>query len=187
MVEKSFESVLIEQCAPTLAGMKPANMFIFKSCGRRAVYAKADCWSCRLEPYGIAVCILKECGGSFLVYVYRKAWLDRIIKSPMISSFLTGIGYDTVSSGIALTQLSDRLCLKKEFPHEIGIFLGYPFFDVLSFIENNGRNYVFCGYWKAYFNPSVARKRTDQYKKCAGIYKRMFESGTPIMRLIVAA
>lgn len=186
-MNKSFEAVFVEQCAPTLAGIKPANMFIYESENERFVYDKVAYLARLLSQYGIAACVLKKCGYSNLVYVYRKAWLNSIITAPMISSFLQTLGYDTVSSSIALLQLSDRLCLKKEFPHEIGIFLGYPLFDVLSFIEQHGRNCAFCGYWKAYFNPVGARKRTEQYKKCISIYKRMFENGTPVMRLIVAA
>ena len=45
-----------------------------------------------------------------------------------------------------LRQLSNRLCLEHDFPHEIGIFLGYPLEDVVGFIENQGKNYTCSGY-----------------------------------------
>ncbi|MDE7122430.1 MAG: DUF3793 family protein, partial [Oscillospiraceae bacterium] len=53
-----------------------------------------------------------------------------------------------------------------EFPHEIGIFLGYPIEDVLGFIENHGKNYVFNGYWKVYGNAEQARRTFSNYDKC---------------------
>ena len=190
-MDGSFEAALVEQCAPTLAGLKPANLFLYQPSGdREAVYDAAANWTRELAPYGVTVCILKECRSqpSFLIYVYRKAWLGRILSERMTLSFLRMWGYRT-SGGCdeLLRQLSERLCLEQEFPHEIGIFLGYPLFDVVSFIENDGRNYAFCGYWKAYFDPASAQKRSDQYRKCTSIYKQMFKNGTPILRLIVAA
>ena len=47
-----------------------------------------------------------------------------------------------------LRQLSRRLCCEADFPHEIGVFLGYPLTDVVGFIENQGRNFTCCGCWK---------------------------------------
>lgn len=190
MMEKFFEAALVEQCAPTLAGIKPANLFLYKSASRELVCLDVARWGKELAPYDIEVCILKECEcqSSFLIYVYRKTGLTRTLSERLTRSFLRTLGYD-MSHGcdVILRQLSGRLCLEREFPHEIGIFLGYPLFDVISFMEQKGRNYAFCGYWKAYFNPAGAKKRSDQYRKCTSIYKRMFENGTPILRLVVAA
>ena len=36
------------------------------------------------------------------------------------------------------------------FPHEIGVFLGYPLDDVKGFIKNEGKKYLMIGYWKVY-------------------------------------
>lgn len=190
-MKRSLEATLVEHCAPTLAGVKPANLFLYRTTsGRQNVRDSANALAQTLAPYGITLRILKECSckSYFLIYVCREAWVKRIVAHRLTASFLRTQGYDT-SLGFEqiLSQLSERLCLEQEFPHEIGIFLGYPLFDVISFMENKGRNYAFCGYWKAYDDPAGARKRTDQYRKCSLIYKRMFENGTPILRLIVAA
>ena len=37
-----------------------------------------------------------------------------------------------------------------DFPHEIGLLLGYPPEDVIGFIENRGQNPLYIGYWKVY-------------------------------------
>ena len=86
-----------------------------------------------------------------------------------------------------LTQLSRRLYCSAEFPHEIGVFLGYPLTDVVGFIENRGRNFTCCGCWKAYGDPNAARRHFAQLSKCTAVYLRLFHSGTPISRLAVAA
>ena len=56
------------------------------------------------------------------------------------------------------------------FPHEIGVFLGYPVKDVRGFIENEGKRYLMIGYWKVYSDLADARmifKEYDRAKDCA--------------------
>ena len=47
---------------------------------------------------------------------------------------------------------------KGDFPHEIGLLLGYPPEDVIGFIENRGQNPLYIGYWKVYSNLEECRK-----------------------------
>ena len=96
-----------------------------------------------------------------------------------------GYGADQDCQGL-LRQLSRRLCLEREFPHEIGVFLGYPLEDVVGFIENRGRNYTCCGCWKAYGDPEAARRRFDQYRRCTAVWKERFRRGAAITQLIAA-
>ena len=70
---------------------------------------------------------------------------------------------------------------------EVAVFLGYPLTDVVGFIENSGRNFTCCGCWKAYGDPAIAQKHFAQLSKCTAVYLRLFHSGTPILRLAVAA
>ena len=74
-----------------------------------------------------------------------------------------------------------------DFPHEIGVFLGYPLGDVEGFIANRGRNFTCCGCWKSYGDPDAARRHFAQLNKCTAVYLRLFHSGTPVLKLAVAA
>ncbi|MPN35997.1 hypothetical protein SDC9_183502 [bioreactor metagenome] len=76
--------------------------------------------------------------------------------------------------------------MERQFPHEIGLFLGYPLHDVVGFIENKGRNFTCSGYWKSYGDPETAQKCYERYRRCVSTYKRRFENGAPISRLVVA-
>ena len=89
--------------------------------------------------------------------------------------------------GDCLRQLAARLCLEEEFPHEIGVFLGYPLDDVKGFIRHKGRDYTFCGCWKCYGDPQAARRRFERYRRCTAVLRRRYAEGTPITQLIVAA
>ena len=112
-------------------------------------------------------------------------------ENPQVRDFLRGEGYDLPQQpdddAPLLRQLSRRLCCEADFPHEIGVFLGYPLPDVVGFIENQGRNFTCCGCWKAYGDPDAAARHFAQLNKCTRVYLRLFHEGTPIQRLAVAA
>ena len=186
---RSYETILVEQCAPTLVGLKPASLFCCRDSGELPVREAAVRWHRELAPFGITVRTLKVCPrtGACLVYLYREGWLCRILAEPEHRAFLAGRGY-RMAEGCAglLDQLAERLCLGREFPHEIGVFLGYPLEDVVGFIENRGRNYTCCGCWKAYGDPQAARRRFDQYRRCTAVCRERLRQGFSLTQLIAA-
>ena len=189
-MERTLESVVVEQCAPTLAGVKPASLFRYQPEEERSWQAEISQLAQALIHTGISFRILKECRqtGARLIYIYRAGWLRQILAEPSNRAFLARCGYQMERDATALLgQLSERLCLEQEFPHEIGVFLGYPLEDVKGFIENRGRNYTCCGCWKAYGDPRKARERFERYHRCTAVYMERFRQGTPIVRLIVVA
>ena len=165
-MERNFETVMIEQCAPVLAGLKPAGLFRYETRDCADLAARVRCWNDQLGEKGLKV---------------REA----------VQEFLQREGYalpeDASDCDGMLRQLSRRLCCEADFPHEIGVFLGYPLTDVVGFIENQGRNFTCCGCWKAYGDPDAAARHFAQLNKCTRVYLRLFHEGTPIFRLAVAA
>lgn len=191
-MERNFETVMIEQCSPTLAGLKPANLFRHETRDAQGLAERVAWWNAQLNPRGIQMTVLKECALThrYLIYVYRETRLNEVLAQPEVRRFLQKEGYDVPAEadcGALLRQLSRRLCCEGEFPHEIGVFLGYPLEDVIGFIENRGKNFTCCGCWKAYGDPAAAQRLFDQLNKCTSVYLRLFHSGTPILRLAVAA
>lgn len=188
-VSRTFEGVLVRQCAPTLAGLKPGSIFCFKHPSLEVSHQKVRQWNERLIPLGLTVQTLLERPGSnpAIVYVYRRGHLEQLLADPACRGFLQNAGYaDTDLDGL-LAQLSHRLETQPEFPHEIGVFLGYPLRDVIGFIENRGRNFTCCGFWKSYGNPAEMQVCFACYRKCIQTYVAMFEQGIPIERLAVPA
>ena len=55
-------------------------------------------------------------------------------------------------------RMSSYFCGEDEFPHEVGVLLGYPTEDVEDYIRLEGREFLFVGYWKVYHNEQRARK-----------------------------
>ena len=193
-MERDFETVMVEQCSPVLAGLKPAGLFRYETRDCADLARRVKSWNTQLEPKGLRVRVLKGCVHThrYLVYVYRESKLQSVFADAQVCAFLQQEGYRLPENGAPeistlLTQLSRRLCCSAEFPHEIGIFLGYPLHDVVGFIENRGQNFTCCGCWKAYGDPAAAQKHFAQLNKCTAVYLRLFRSGTPILRLAVAA
>ena len=188
-ISRTFEAVLIRQCAPTLAGMKPGSIFCFKHFSPEVSRRKACQWNEPLAPFGLAVQILLERpeAGSVIVYVYRPNHLERLLSGPAYQKFLSEAGYAGTGLDGLLEQLAYRLRTQPEFPHEIGVFLGYPLRDVIGFIENRGRNFTCCGFWKSYGDPEETQAYFARCRRCIQTYVAMFEQGVPIERLAVPA
>ena len=121
------------------------------------------------------------------MYLYRPGELAAAIAREDVWHFLASCGYDTPTVPGVLAHLRRRLRACPSFPHEIGVFLGYPLEDVLGFIENGGRNCLSCGCWKVYSNACEALKAFERYEKCKAVYQRLFASGCPLSKLTVAA
>ena len=68
------------------------------------------------------------------------------------------MGYQDDTMGKILYAFRQRyegyLLRNQEFPHEMGLLLGYPVEDVEGFILNEGENCLYIGYWKVYENLS---------------------------------
>lgn len=193
-MERTFEEVLIEQCAPTFAGVKPANMFRFDPRGSKAealprVLEKLPFLTRMLESRGLGLYVLKRCmrTDSLLILVYRKKRLLELVSAPENRAFLAERGYHPGYGTEALLQeFSGRICLEQGFPHEIGLLLGYPLCDVRGFIENGGQGCTAQTLWKTYGDPESAKKSCAVYKKCTQVYTRLFRAGTPLVKLVVA-
>ena len=188
-ISRTFEAVLVRQCAPTLAGMKPGSIFCFNHSPLEVSRQKVCEWNKQLEPFGLTVQILLERPGSssVIVFVYRRDRLEQMLSDDAYQSFLAEAGYERTNLDGLLEQLSYRLRTQPEFPHEIGVFLGYPLRDVIGFIENHGRNFTCCGFWKSYGDPAEMQVCFACYRRCIQTYVAMFEQGIPIERLAVPA
>ena len=188
-ISRTFEAVLVRQCAPTLAGMKPGSIFCFNHSPLEVSRQKVCQWNKQLAPFGLTVQILLERPGSssVIVFVYRHDRLEQMLSDDAYQSFLAEAGYERTNLDGLLEQLSYRLRTQPEFPHEIGVFLGYPLRDVIGFIENHGRNFTCCGFWKSYGDPAEMQVCFACYRRCIQTYVAMFEQGIPLERLAVPA
>ena len=181
------EYQIIRFCAPTLAGLKTASLFAVRTVSYHALAEQAAALHQRLCKKGVCVWLLGVSCGRALIYLYRPKALARDLACEDAACLLNGSGYDGTEPSGCLRCLMDRLqCQKDGFPHEIGLFLGYPPEDVRGFIENETRNYKFTGYWKVYGDEERSRALFDKFERCTRCYLASWARGTGVERLALA-
>ena len=180
-----LERAIIDHASPTLARLKPGNLF--NHAMGTDFLAEFATLGRELEDKGVTMTILKAVNGKALIYIYRSADLEKALMREDVRQLLGACGYSRFDVSGALDTLKARLNDIDAFPHEIGVFLGYPLEDVLGFIENGGRNCLSCGCWKVYANECAALKAFARFEKCKSVYQRLFASGCPLSKLTVAA
>ena len=96
-------------------------------------------------------------------------------------------GYDGAAPlGALLEELARRIERQKTFPHEIGLFLGYPPGDVAGFIEHRGQRFALSGYWKVYGDEAEARALFARYAACTEEFCGKLMAGQRFEDLVVA-
>ena len=178
--------MLVAHCAPTLAGMKTGSLFACMCGCAGELKQETEQWNAMFNPRGVFIFVLRISCGRALIYVYRKERLEKELEDEKRREFLTKLGYDCGDVSRMLRRLSERISGEEEFPHEIGLFLGYPFADVKGFIENKGKNCKCAGHWKVYTDEEEAKILFTKYRKCTDIYCRLLKEGSHILRLTVA-
>lgn len=184
------EYQIIKHCAPTLAGLKAGSLIRVKTTKSDDCNACISIISKKLNSKGIYLLPLVTFNDSVLLYIFRPSSLSQILSNSSILCILKQLNYDTSSISGLLKSLKKRLELyvgNDDFPHEIGFFLGYPYEDVISFLENKGKNYLFSGQWKVYHDVCSAKRLFCKHEKCTNIYCKCYNAGISLERLAVSS
>ena len=179
------DELLLRFCAPTLAGLKTGSMFSCAFPSREALDRSVRELNRSLTAKGLRVLPLRFFAGRGLIDVYRPERLSRDLSEGAAGALLTGLGYPRGGAERRLAALMRRLREGGEFPHEIGLFLGYPAEDVLGFIEHRGSS-KYAGCWRVYGDEETARKTFARFKKCTEAYCDAYRRGIGIDALTVA-
>jgi len=183
-----LDKMLVEYCAPTLSSLKTANMFSYEFSSNCELESTVQTWNSKLGKKGISLHILHRHTQRAVIYVCRNSKLACDLSNRSIQKFLAQFGYTDFTPESCIRLLKERFAQAHAFPHEIGLFLGYPLADVVGFIENTGQNYICMGCWKVYCNECEAIKLFEMYKKCRDVYTRLFRNRKrSVMQLTVAA
>ena len=138
-----------------------------------------------MRKKGIRIIPLKVNDSYALIYLYRPDMLNKDLKDPVAVSILKRFGYSISSSDKCVVDLVRRLNSSPVFPHEIGLFLGYPPSDVEGFINNPNEGFYETGYWKVYSNVESARLAFRRFKECTEEYDRKLKEGRTLEQLVV--
>ena len=149
------------QCAPVIMGIKIANLLCVSKEDEALVEKILN--GTRIDFYCIGQQDKKTVYLLFLSPEFE-IYMNEVMEQQMLSPY----GYSESSVAEVLEKLRVRYMwyMKKQnkFPHELGIFLGYPIEDVEGFIKNKGENYLYAGYWKVYQDAEDKKLLFDAYE-----------------------
>ena len=162
---RSIDNIFAFHSAPTLLGVKCANLISFDT-DENTMSEYLHEFAVKMNESGLCAKQLCKCRKRTLVYIYNEKMLDAWLKMTQVGEFLSEYGY---TSDMSPDEMLDKLASRMNcgsFPHEIGVFLGYPIGDIKGFIRNSGKNCLLCGYWKVYENAEKARQTFEIYDRC---------------------
>lgn len=174
---------LMLECSEVLAGVKPANLISLvnrtRSCGRNLY----DLWQHHRE--GIEGClgnltikVLQTRQRALLLICYNHNHLERHLSHAGIRTLLYKVGYEAdASCSSLLNELCRRIGENDTFPHEIGLFIGYPAKDVAAFMGLVKLPFAYQGPWKIYGNPAHSLGLAEQYRCCRQRMSAVLASG----------
>ena len=160
---KSVEMQLALQCAPLITGARISNMLMIDSTDESAMRVI-------LRASGISHFRLAARNEKTAFLLFRRSLLEAYLNNSEALDILKKAGYEDFSFGKILLRfkkhyeayLNDE---HKQFPHEMGLLLGYPIEDVRGFIEHNGCGCLYSGYWKVYRNVPLKKKMFEDFEK----------------------
>ncbi len=180
------DEMVVRFCAPTLAGLKTGSLFSCTFKNSDEVRKEMKRLNHILVPKGLRAVSLGRLKTRMLIYVYRPDYLKNDLRDEEAEKILRKFGYQIENPDECIHRLIERLQNSASFPHEIGLFLGYPAEDVRGFIEHKAQDCKCIGTWKVYGDEEEARKRFFMFSKCTDIYCRTLHNGASLERLTVA-
>ena len=166
------DAALALHCGPVLMGQKPAALL---SLPTRQLDAARGILDALRGPR----CRVLRQSAAALLLVYDEPSLAYALAAPVPRAVLAKLGYPVSGSlNAMLAHLVARIASSRDFPHEVGFFLGYPQRDVLGFMAHRGRDCKLSGAWKVYGDVESAKALWSHYRQCSDrLLAEVFQCG----------
>lgn len=176
-----FDETIIHCASPALCGIKPASLFSMNeetfSAGKEKIHEWQPYFS-KQRKYFVS---LKKNDGRILFFVYDAFLLKKLLSDARNAAYLEAKGYPVQRGFQALlAELLHRLAGCGDFPHEVGLFLGYPLEDVIGFETQQATGSAYSGFWKVYGDVESARRTMNLYKSCSALCMKWLNSGLTV-------
>ena len=169
---------IIHFCAPVIAGLKPAGMFSVSRKEYPYLTKEVRLLNKTFNKNNLFFFTLCRCVTRELLFIYNKKTLAKTLNNNAVQKYLIKKGYSApVTIDNFNLPFQTTFMKHKEFPHEVGIFLGYPLEDVIGFEKNNGKYFKCSVGWKVYGNVNSAYKSLLSYEKCTNNMMFLYTTG----------
>lgn len=179
---RTVEMQMALQCAPLLAGLKVSNLLIIAA-GDIAKMKQI------LQYSDVEYRILSVKEEKATILLFRREELEKYFADEGVQMLLQRLGYREESLPALLFCFQKRYIAyqkkKEAFPHEMGIFLGYPVEDVTGFIRHQGKAFLYNGYWKVYESPQKKAFLFQQFDRAQKILVEHISKGGRLRECIL--
>lgn len=181
MNHDDIETQLALQCAPVIAGLKTSNLLIIENGNMHKVknILKGTVMSCY---------VLLAAEKKTTILLYNKRRLELFLSDRKVTELLEELGYSSTVLRDILPVFRARyenyMSGGTVFPHEMGILLGYPVEDVKGFIINDGKNFLYTGYWKVYSNLTEKLQLFQKFERAKETLVQLVSKGVSMEDII---
>lgn len=162
MNPKSNYAFIIERLGPTMLGVKPAELL-------NVAIGNPQSWDefkTLFTLHGeLQLEEIRRINGRQQVIFYHRTSLDDVLSKTQNLEFLQSIDYPTSYSMDGYLQHVLQKIQSRVFPHEIGIFLGYPLKDVMGFMGHCSLPYVRTEGWRVYGDEKCSNATHEKYQQ----------------------
>ena len=177
-----FDGTMMRYGAPALCGIKPASLFSMRIDVYEDGLKKIELWKMFCEKLGVFVIPIQKYDDRVLLFLYNRRQIALALGDKSIQDYLLCKEYPVYDGiEVIINTLMMRLLLAEQFPHEIGVFLGYPLEDVAEFEKNEGMGFKYSGYWKVYGNICEAKQQMTRYRECSDYCMRLVAGGMSVL------
>lgn len=180
---KNIEMQLAMQCAPLITGLKLSNLLIVPVENERQVREL-------IGKSGISYYKMLQTEKKVTFLLFRRKKLEEFLCQKEIRQFFYQQGYSLFQFGQILKTFQIRYATymkeRGEFPHEMGLLLGYPLEDVQGFMENEGKYFLYAGYWKVYENMTEKLKLFRKFEVAKETLISLIYSGVHMEEIITS-
>ncbi len=177
----ALDMQIARQCAPLLAGIKISNFLITQKANREKVEKIFSTSQVEVR------CIYQD-EERVTQFLYKKEEMLLKLQEPEVKAFLYRIGYQELQLSGILECITYRyqayMKMAGPFPHEIGVLLGYPVADVAGFMQHEGKNFLYLGYWKVYSDLQGALNTFYSYRMAKEVIVHLVRCGYSINSIL---
>lgn len=176
---KELLRFLLLKTAPVRCGIKPGALLRVRHCyATRNAEGLSFCLYRRdiFDTLQLDYMELREERDSSLVLFFHPEAMCAALRAPENREILNRYSYPLdQSAGSALAFLKQRFAAVC-FPHEVGVFIGYPAKDVIGFIENLPKTPIHKGDWQVFGDPRESVTRMKLYRKAERVAQDAFDA-----------
>lgn len=170
------------QCAPVLSGVKMSNLLIISNQNESYLHEL-------IKDTDLIYFKVLQTENKTTYLLFWREMLQTYLLQKEVIGILYELGYHNMHLGYILRKYAQRYMSwsrgNSEFPHEMGLLLGYPIDDVEGFIQHQGKNYLYSGYWKVYGRVEEKKRLFSTYEMATTKIMQMMYQGMSVKEVII--